>query len=213
MRVTFLQRDGAGAPVTGVTHTATAATEAGLVVTPPTVVEISAANAPGWYYFDLSPTGRVVVTTDAGSGVTDDNNRYLSHLVDPDAADTKAAVTEAVWDEPVSGHTTPGTFGEAVDAAPAAADIADAVWDELLAGHTTAGTFGEALTFQLNTTLFWRLLSTTYSGSPARPTSLIVAAYATKADADADINRLYTQTVTQTFDATGQLVTSSKTRI
>lgn len=212
MRVTFFQRDSAGAPATGITHAVTAANESGGVFTPPTVVEISAVNAPGWYYFDLSPTSRVVVTTDAGSGIIG-HNRYHAYLVDPDAADTKTAVAEAVWDEPVSGHITPGTFGATVDAAPAAADIADAVWDELLAGHTTAGTFGEALTFQFNTTLFWRLLSTTYSGSPARPTSLIVAAYATKADADADINRLYTQTVTQTFDATGQLVTSSKTRI
>lgn len=181
MRVTFFQRTTGGAPATGITHTVTAASESGLSVTPPTVVEIGASSAPGWYYFDISPTARTVITTDAGSGVHGDL-RYQAFLVDPDAADTKTAVSEAVWDEARSGHVT-------------------------------AGTFGEGFGLQVDSTLFWRLLSTTYTGSPARPTSLIIAAYPTKADADADTNRLYTQTVEQTFDATGQLVTSKKTRI
>lgn len=181
MRVTFFQRDSSGAPATGIVHSVTVADESGGSVTPPTVVEIGASAAPGWYYFDLVTTGRVVVTTDAGSVVTG-HDRYLPHLVDPDAVQTKA-------------------------------DVTGAVWDETAASHTTAGTFGESQALQIGTVLYWRLLSTIYSGTPSRPTSMVVAAYASKADADADTSRLYTMQVQQTFDAQGNLVTSSKTRI
>lgn len=57
----------------------------------------------------------------------------------------RAAVTDAVWDEPIAGHLTAGSTGKALDDADAVADaaaIADAVWDEASAGHTTAGTMG-----------------------------------------------------------------------
>lgn len=90
---------------------------------------------------------------------------------------------------------------------------AAAVWDEPLSAHITAGTFGEALGFQLETTLFWRLLTTTYSGTPSRPTYMLAAAYPSKADADADINRRYTVQIDQTFNASGDLLTSKRTRI
>ena len=213
MRVTFFQRGSGGGPATGVTHSVTAADESGGAVTPPSVTEINASTAPGWYYFDLSSTGRVVVTTDAGGGISS-SDRYQAFVVDPDSASTKTAVREAVWDAAASAHTAPGSFGETVSKIEIdTAAVPGAVWDEARAGHVAAGTFGEGLGFQVDSTLYWRLLSTTYSGSPARPTSLIIAAYPTKADADADTNRLYTQTVDQTFDATGQLVTSKKTRI
>jgi hypothetical protein len=66
---------------------------------------------------------------------------------------TAAAIADQVWDEPKSGHTTSGSFGEEVQAhaltselpaaAPTAAAIADAVWDEPKSGHTTGGSFGE----------------------------------------------------------------------
>lgn len=62
---------------------------------------------------------------------------------------TVGDIADAVWDEAVTGHTTAGTFGEALDNAgsgASAASIADAVWDEAQSGHTTAGTFGEIAT-------------------------------------------------------------------
>lgn len=68
-----------------------------------------------------------------------------------DAIPTAAEITDSVWDETQSGHTTAGTFGKYLDAAVSgvstggvsAADIADAVWDEARVDHTTAGTFGQ----------------------------------------------------------------------
>lgn len=69
---------------------------------------------------------------------------------------TAGQVADAVWDEPRSGHTTSGTYGEHTgDAAmrgtdsanttapPTVGAVADAVWDEPRSGHTTSGTYGE----------------------------------------------------------------------
>jgi hypothetical protein len=63
------------------------------------------------------------------------------------------AITDAIWDEATSGHTTGGTYGLAVadidtstaNATPTAATIADAVWDELTSGHAISGSFGEQM--------------------------------------------------------------------
>lgn len=75
------------------------------------------------------------------------------------SAVTAADVADAVWDEPRSGHTTSGTYGQHTgDAAmrgtdsaytgtpPTAAAIADQVWEEAIADHSgTAGSTAEAL--------------------------------------------------------------------
>ena len=65
---------------------------------------------------------------------------------------TAAAISDAVWDEVQSGHTTSGTFGYYLDAQvssaaapPTAAAIADAVWDELTSAHTGSGSYGKAI--------------------------------------------------------------------
>jgi len=55
-----------------------------------------------------------------------------------------------IWDEPQSGHTGTGTFGEYLDAhissvtAPTAATVASAVWEET-SNHVTDGTMGKKL--------------------------------------------------------------------
>ena len=66
------------------------------------------------------------------------------------SAPTAEEIADAVWDEDLTGHTTPDSAGEilgnvATGTPPTAAAIADAVWDEATAGHTTSGTFGEQL--------------------------------------------------------------------
>jgi hypothetical protein len=65
---------------------------------------------------------------------------------------TASAISDAVWDELQSGHTTSGTFGYYLDAQvssaaspPTAAAIADAVWDELTSAHTGSGSYGKAI--------------------------------------------------------------------
>ncbi len=58
-----------------------------------------------------------------------------------------AAAPGKVWDVTLSGHTTSGTTGAALDgaSAPSAATVAAAVVDQTLSGHTTSGTVGGAL--------------------------------------------------------------------
>lgn len=68
----------------------------------------------------------------------------ITGLNDPTAAD----IADAVWDEAISGHTSSGTTGEALDnaTAPTAAAVADAVWTEAIADHSgTSGSTAEAL--------------------------------------------------------------------
>lgn len=60
---------------------------------------------------------------------------------------TAAEIADAVWDEDLTGHTTPDSAGDtlgsvATGTPPTAAAIADAVWDEARSGHATSGTFG-----------------------------------------------------------------------
>lgn len=65
------------------------------------------------------------------------------------AATATAEIADAVWDEALSGHSTIGSTGEALDDAAAgsasAAAIADAVWDEAIGGHLSVGSTGDAL--------------------------------------------------------------------
>ena len=59
----------------------------------------------------------------------------------------KEGIADAVWDEPIAGHTdlatTGGQLGEA--GADDSEVVAAAVWDLDMTGHTVAGTFGEAM--------------------------------------------------------------------
>lgn len=123
-------------------------------------------------------------------------------------------VADAVWDEPSAEHVTPGSvgiyqfgLGEVMDGGWAA--IAGAVWDQLMVNHVIPGSFG--LSQRIQEALGGRnsrILSTTYGGTPARPTSATLAIYDSKADADADVNRLDTITLTRTHDALGRPVTN-----
>lgn len=62
-----------------------------------------------------------------------------------------AAVPSDVWDESLSGHTTPGSAGAELTAAasggsaPTLTEIVDGVWNEPIADHLDAGSTGEAL--------------------------------------------------------------------
>jgi hypothetical protein len=67
-----------------------------------------------------------------------------------DALPTAAENADAVWDEDLTGHTTPDSAGDtlgsvATGTPPTASAIADAVWDEARSGHVTSGTFGEGV--------------------------------------------------------------------
>jgi len=99
--------------------------------------------------YALFHAGRVAVHTD---GITDASLATEAITADAIATDAvneiAAATTDQVWDEPIAGHLSAGSTGEALDnagggATPAA--IADAVWDELRAGHVVAGSFGEGV--------------------------------------------------------------------
>lgn len=133
-----------------------------------------------------------------------------------DDTPTASEAADAVWDEQMSGHTLTGSAGKALTdgavSGPTAAAIADAVWDEAMSGHETTGTFGRmAALMQAMAGLNRRVISTTYSGTPSRPTSQTVALYRNPTDANADTNRLATITVARSFDALGRPTTSKRT--
>jgi hypothetical protein len=86
-------------------------------------------------------------------------------ITDLDGLPTAAAITDAVWDEATSGHTSSGTYGKAIGdgvtswvtatgfnttTPPTVEAIADQVWDEAQSGHTTSGTFGYYLDAQVS---------------------------------------------------------------
>lgn len=250
----FFQRNSTGAPLTGGAGamSAVGCYYDGTPKVIPTIAELDGTNAPGWYYFalDIAATdGRLLVTIDAGAGVTDAQFRYNELEIQPNVYQLEglpAKTADDVWDEVASGHTTVGTTGAYLDYAstlPEAATTAAAVWDEAAAGHVAAGSMGEIMDYAATlpdaattagavldeslvahqgagslglhlTTLaaltfrHYRILSVTYSGTPARATSQTIALYPTKADADADINRIDTLTATHTYDSLGRITAS-----
>lgn len=93
--VAWRYQDGTGAPVEAV----------------PTVSELDAVNAPGWYYFDTVPTKEIVATIDAdpaGAVGLPSVERYVGTVVGP----YDYAVPGAAWDALETAHTTAGSFGE-----------------------------------------------------------------------------------------------------
>lgn len=96
------------------------------------------------------------VTTPLGDTLEDDGGTYrftanaLEQAPTGGSAPSASDIADAVWDEALSGHTTPGSAGDtlgnvATGTPPTAAAIADAVWDEAASGHVTGGTFGAAV--------------------------------------------------------------------
>lgn len=77
------------------------------------------------------------------------NNPTLDSMLGvPDSAGVN--LIDAVWNEPIAGHLTAGSTGEALNnaggtSAVTPAQIADAVWDEPIAGHLTVGSTGAKL--------------------------------------------------------------------
>lgn len=150
-RVNFFQRDTGGAPLTaGVITTSSRYDDntAGPVIG--NAVELSAANQPGFYYFDVdvASTKRLTVVTDAAA-VTGDN-RYNSFVLD-DIDPTARNIANQTWDTTTASHATAGTFGLALGTtlqttlAALPAGTADAVWDESAAAHVSGGSFGVIL--------------------------------------------------------------------
>lgn len=107
------------------------------------IVEINAGGMPGLYYIELDHTEVATVGLVFISFKTAATAQWhgTAEIWDPD--DTAAPTAEAVWDEAVNVHVTPGTFGAAVDDVGTTA--AEAVWDEPKAAHQTNGTFGESV--------------------------------------------------------------------
>lgn len=104
----------------------------------------------------------------------------------PTGGSTPAQIADAVWDEALSGHTTPGSAGAALTAAGSAGDP----WSTLLPGAYGAGTAGKIVGDNLTGNAYTRL------GAPAG------------ASVSADIAAVKTQTAaieTDTQDIQGRL--------
>jgi len=80
----FVTFEDSGVPTTALTPTAIwlngDGTSAGAA---PTVTELDAGDAPGWYYFDAAPAVRIVVTVDGG-GTLPAADRYAHMVISPD---------------------------------------------------------------------------------------------------------------------------------
>lgn len=72
---------------------------------------------------------------------------------------TAAAISDAVWDEAISGHLTGGTTGAALNGAGSAGDP----WTTSLPGAYSAGTAGYIVGTNLNATVSSRLASASYT--------------------------------------------------
>jgi hypothetical protein len=77
--------------------------------------------------------------------------KYTTPMNFPNAiesVDIVNSIADRVWDEPLAGHTSSGTTGEALADADAMIDpssIADAVWDEAIGDHLLVGSTGRTL--------------------------------------------------------------------
>lgn len=162
-RVNFFQRNATGAPLTAATITTSSRYDdnsAGPVIG--NAVELSAANQPGFYYFDVdvAATKRLTVVTDAGVGVTDATLRYTAFVLD-DIDPTARNIANQTWDTLTASHVTAGTFGlavgttnpAAVAALPSAAANASAVWAAPTSTNIGVGSFGLALGTTIQTTM------------------------------------------------------------
>lgn len=82
------------------------------------------------------------------------------------APPSAATIAAAVWDLTVSGHTTSGTFGAAMNAAGSAGDP----WSTSLPGSYGAGTAGFIVGTNLNAQVSSRLATASYTSPPSAST-------------------------------------------
>lgn len=84
--------------------------------TPPTVTEISAGNAPGWYAFEAAPERRILVTID-GTDTLPDADRYVHLVISPnDYPEQNRRTVYSSWDSrgnPLEGRVL--LYGSAED--------------------------------------------------------------------------------------------------
>lgn len=174
-RVNFFQRNSAGAPLIGATITTSSRYDdntAGPVIG--NAFQLSAANQPGFYYFDVdvADSKRLTVVTDAGGGVSG-NNRYNAFVLD-DIDPTARLIAKQTWDDLTAARNVAGSFGLAlgttiqtsIAAIPDASEIEDAVWDAGTIDHQSSGTFGLAVSGvpQASASAVWGADASIYGG-------------------------------------------------
>lgn len=106
------------------------------------ISQVDAGTHPGEYEFTLTLTAGQSVRGEIDLGAAAGVDRLVDVvLYEQDLRDLPAAadVADAVWDEPLSGHTSAGTTGEALDDVPTAAEI-----DTELSGVHGGGPWGGA---------------------------------------------------------------------
>jgi len=175
----------------------------------PTITELDAVNAPGWYYFDATPTKRISVNIDGDPGGTAglaDSDRYIFAIIGPD----DFAITEARLTKLDDAGFTAATFAtDAVSAdalaAAAVAEVADAVWDETLLGHVASGTFGQLMAIAAGANGWNMRLSSPVFDAEGNMTSATVKVYTDSADAIANTSPIGTFAMTSTYDGDGNV--------
>ena len=102
-----------GVSKTGLTVTAQAHYADDTTLADPTVTELDAVNAPGWYTFTATFTGHVLVTWDAGIDLLaferEQPRQYGPHVPARDEG-----IAPAVWNAARADHVVASSFGEGV---------------------------------------------------------------------------------------------------
>ena len=181
-----------GSPATGLTPSITwrVLSDGTSPGAPPAVSELDSVNAPGWYYFDATPSEQVVVTVDGGASLPT-VERYKSNVIDvSDFAASEARL--ASLDSPFTA------LKEA---------LADQVWDEAVVGHASAGSFAVLLQVVAGLSLGNMRIANPAYDSDGRLVSGTLKVYANGMEATNDGTTLDTFTVTATYDVDGNLQT------
>lgn len=184
---TVIARDDNGEPATGLTPTFMTwryldnTDPAGDA---PSIIEVSAANAPGFYKFTFAPTKTLCYTVDLGDTITDNDRRYIDGIVTPD--------DDATTESRMASIATATAGTEAL-----LSEIAASI-DVLLEGNTLL----QSIAGKRNQVV--RNISYTTINGESKPTSMQIRAFANAEDASLDQNAVLTLTVTTTYNNLGQ---------
>ena len=105
---------------------------------------------------DYNGTTKAITVSQAFTSAPSDADEFLILATHEHSINE---ISDGVWDEQQSGHTTAGSFGYYLDSrvseagggsAPTVEQIVDGVWDEPRTGHTTTDTFGYFLDAQVS---------------------------------------------------------------
>lgn len=121
---------------------------AALIYSPTTALDIESDNSHAVFIKTFSPGSHDAINVSIGTG-TGKSINALNDIAVSDGDLTLANITDSIWDEATSGHTTAGTTGKALTDAGSAGDP----WGTALPGSYTTGTAGKIIGDNIDATI------------------------------------------------------------